>query len=183
MIEMFLEKLSEKPSPKITKSILIFSIILSIVVYFLMGYFFLLSKYPVGIVESQLSFSGTILKEHYKETNIEYYKIVQTLDYALMVGYGMFGFSLALIIARKFEEGSRWRNSGYIVALLCVIAAICDAIENAFILSTLTDPSGFPDIWAIIHSCFALVKYILLLSSIIWAISGALTLLIKKLSS
>ncbi len=180
---MFLEKFSDKPSPKTTKLMLIFSIILYIIIYPIMGYFFLLSKYPVGFIESQMSFSGSILKEHYKVTNITYYRIMQMLDYIFMVSYGTLSFSLALTIARKFDENSEWRKLGYYVAVMGVLAAICDGIENAFILAMLTDPSGFPDIWAIIHSSFALVKYILLFSSIIWAISAAFALLIKKISS
>ncbi len=180
---MFLEKLSDKPSTRTTKILLIFSIILYIIIYPIMGYFFLLSKYPVGFIESQMSFSGSVLKENYKVTNITYYRIMQMLDYIFMVSYGTLAFSLTLIIARKFDDNSEWRKSGYYVTVMGVLAAICDGIENAFILAMLTDPSGFPDIWAIIHSSFALVKYILLFSSIIWAISAAIALLIKKISS
>ncbi|TFG23083.1 MAG: hypothetical protein EU529_08570 [Promethearchaeota archaeon] len=180
---MILEKLNEWPSPKITKHLLIFSIILTIIVYPIMAYFFILSKYPVGFIESQLSFSGSVLKGHYKITNINYYRIMQILDYAYMISYGTFSFSLALIISRKFENGSFWSNSGHLISILGIFAACCDAIENAFILAMLTDPSGFPDIWAITHSCFALVKYILLFTCIGWAIVAAITLLIKKRSS
>ncbi|MFX1259583.1 MAG: hypothetical protein ACFFAN_17145, partial [Promethearchaeota archaeon] len=177
------KKLSDKPSPKTTKKMLIFSIILSIFFYIIMGYFFLLSKYPVGFMESQLSFSGEVLKEHYKETNITYYRILQILDYGYMVGYGTLAFSLALIIARKFNEDSGWRKSGYYIAIMGVVGAICDGIENAFILAMLSNPSSFPNIWAIAHSCFALVKYILLFICIGWAIVATLSLLIKKKSS
>jgi len=44
----------------------------------------------------------------------------------------------------------------------------------------LTDPLGFPDIWAIIHSCFALLKYIFLLSCIGWAISATVVKATQK---
>lgn len=180
---MVLEKLNDWPSPKTTKHLLIFSIILTIIVYPIMAYFFILSKYPVGFIESQLSFSGSVLKGHYKITNINYYRIMQILDYAYMVSYGTFAFSLALIISRKFEDASFWSNSGHLIAIIGILAACCDAIENAFILAMLTDPSGFPDGWAITHSCFALVKYILLFACIGWVIVVAITLLIKKRST
>jgi len=175
-------KLSDKPSPKNIKLMLIFSIILTIAVYIPMGYFFLLSKYPVGFMESQLSFSGAVLKEHYRGTNITYYRIGQILDYIYMVAYGMFAFSLALTLSRKFDEDSFWSNSGHLIAILGIVAACCDATENAFILMMLSDPTGFPDIWAIIHSCFALVKFILLFICIAWAVIAALALLFRKKS-
>ena len=180
---MCLGKLSDKPSPKNTKRMLILSIVIQLIVYPFMIYFFLISRYPVGFMESQLSFSGAVLKEHYKVTNIEPYKIGQILDYIYMVGYGMLSFTLALIICRKYNEDSAWRKSGYLIAVMGVIAACCDATENAFILMMLSDPTGFPDIWAIIHSCFALVKFILLFTCIVWAIVAAFTLLFKKKSS
>lgn len=178
-----LEKLADWPSIKKTKYLLILSILLMVITSVLMRYFFFLSKYPVGFMESQLSFSGAILKEHYKSTNITYYRIAQILDYGYMVGYGTLAFSLALIIARKYDESSNWRKSGYVVAVMGVLGAICDGIENVFILAMLTDPSGFPDIWAIIHSCFALVKYILLFSCIGWALTTCIVLLVKKKKS
>jgi len=108
---------------------------------------------------------------------------MQILDYAYMVSYGTFAFSLALIISRKFEDGSFWSNSGHLMSILGILAACCDAIENAFILAMLTDPSGFPDLWAITHSYFALVKYIFLFICIVWAIVAAIILLIKKKST
>ncbi len=177
---MFLEKLSDWPSPKKTKFLLIFSIVLFIVIFPIMGYFFLISNYPVDFITSQLSCSGDILKSHYQTTNIELYRIGQILDYGYMVSYGTLIFSLALIIARKFNEPSIWRKSGYIIAILGIIAACCDGIENAFILAMLTDPSGFPDIWALTHSCFALVKWTILFLSISWAIIAALIRVMKK---
>jgi len=177
---MILEKLSEWPDLKKTRFLLIFSIILFIIVYPIMAYFLVLSEYPVSFTESQLSFSGEILKAHYMVTNINEYRIMQILDYGFMVSYGLLAFSLALIIARKYDEGSFWRKSGYIIAILGIIAACCDAIENGFILAMLTDPAAFPNSWAINHSCFALIKYILLFTCIGWAFLASIIRVLKK---
>jgi hypothetical protein len=101
-----------------------------------------------------------------------------------MTGFGLIIFALTLIIARKFDEESFWRRSGYIVAPLGILAACFDGIENVFIFLMLSDPSGFPDIWAITHSCFALVKLIIyFLVFTIWTIIALITLLVKKLKS
>ena len=102
------------------------------------------------------------------------YFIGQSLDYGFMVAYGSGFFAIALIISRKFEENTKWRNTGYFAALAAIIAACLDACENAFILLTLTDPTGFPDAWAIAHSSFALLKWIFLMFAIMWALSAAL---------
>jgi len=177
---MGLGKFSDWPESKATTRLLLISIGIIGVLYPFMGFFFFSSGYPVDFMTSQLSFSGATLKAHYAVTIIDIYRIAQILDYIFMVGYGCLSFSLALIIARSFEEDSKWRNTGYRVAIMGPIAACLDAIENAFILAMLTDPLGFPDIWAITHSCFALVKYIFLLSCIGWAVSATITKVTKK---
>ncbi len=183
---MVLEMLSEKPSKKNTKIMIILGLILYFFFMILMNYFYELSKYPVGFYESQLSFSGAIIKSHFRTMNTEqlnYYLIWTILDYGLMVGYGSLYFSLALTIARNFEENTSWRNSGYIVAIFGITAAICDGLENLFILLMLTDPQEFPDIWAIIHSCFALAKFILFGMVFIWIILALISLLVNKRST
>ncbi|MFX0072901.1 MAG: hypothetical protein ACFFAO_17630 [Candidatus Hermodarchaeota archaeon] len=183
---MALEKLSEWPSQKATKLLIIFGIIISFFFVVLMNYYYDLSNYPVIFFESQLSFSGAVIKSHFRTMNAEelnYYLIWTLLDYGYMVGYGTFYFSLALFIARKFEENTGWRNSGYYAAIFGIFGAICDATENFFIILMISDPQGFPDIWAVTHSCFALVKFILIYSNFVWIIAAVIFLLIKRKSS
>ena len=91
-----------------------------------------------------------------------------------MVGYGSLIFSLALIIARKCDVGSKWRLSGYIFAILGIFAGIFDGLENAFILLTLSNPLFFPDWWTVAHSCFAVPKYAIIIGSIVWAILASI---------
>ena len=180
---MALEKLSEWPLQKATKLLIIFGILISIFFLVLMNYYYDLSNYPVIFFESQLSFSGAVIKSHFRTMNSEelnYYLIWTLLDYGYMVGYGMCYFSLALFIARKFEENTGWRKSGYYAAIFGIAGAFCDATENFFILLMISNPQGFPDIWAIIHSCFALIKFIFIYSMNIWIISAVIFRLIKK---
>lgn len=181
---MLLEKLSDWPSPKKTKILLIFSILLYIIIYPILNYYFTISNYPVSFFESQLSFSGVAIKSHLRtmsSAEIDLYRTAQLIDYIYMLAYGILYFSLALYISRKFDEDSGWRKTGYFAAIFGVIAACCDATENVFILLMLTDPQGFPDAWAIAHSCFALVKYLLMGILFIWIILAVLNLLIKRL--
>jgi hypothetical protein len=176
---MVLEYLAEKPSPRNIKYLLIFSIILLFIVYPFLTWLFLIS-YPVSFIESQLSFSGTAIKAFNNVANIELYRLANILDYGFMVSYGGIFFSLGLIIARKLEKGSIWRSIGYIMVFLALIAPSCDAIENAFILLMLSDPLAFPDVWAVIHSWFALIKYIIMFIGFGWIFIAIVKLIIVK---
>lgn len=177
---MNLNKFYEWPDPNKTKILLIFGIILFVVVYPIMTLFFWLSGYPTNFFSSQLSFSAQVLKAHYQVTNIDLYRIAQTFDYGFMVSYGCLLFCLALVIARKFNDDSIWKKIGVVIAFLGVIAACCDAIENGFIHAMLIDPLNFPDIWAILHSIFALIKWILLPFCILWIVMAFILIKIKK---
>jgi hypothetical protein len=146
-----------------------------------MSYFFIISNYPVGFIESQLSFSGEIIKSHLAVTDIANYRIGQLLDYGFMIRYGIIGFCLTLIIGRKYSKDSLWAKSSPFTALFIIFAAVCDGIENIFILLMLLDPINFPNIIAFIHSCFALIKYILIVVSIGWVIISGLNLMVRKI--
>ena len=87
--------------------------------------------------------------------------IANILDYAFMIAYGIFFFSLALINSyKKLKEGSIWKKIGYSISIFGITAACCDGIENIFILMMASNPINFPNWWAIAHSCFALAKFI-----------------------
>ena len=178
---MFLEKFDEVLTPKRTKYLLLFSILLLLIIYPLMSYAFLLAENPGDVMSSQLSFSAEYMREYYKNIgNLEQYRLAETLDYGFMVSYGSLIVALALILARKFEESSKMRQSGYLIAILGLAAAGLDAIENMFILLMLTDPSGFPAMWALAHSTFALIKWILLFIAIGWALVAVILKILKK---
>jgi len=180
---LFFEKFNDWPSQKRTRVLLIIGIIFFIIVIPLMIVFYELSHYPVSFFESQLSFSGTVIKSHFSVMNVEelnYYLIWLIVDYGFMLGFGIIYFSLNLILARKFDENSSWRKLGYIGALFGIFYFCCDATENIFIFTMLTDPLGFPDILALTHSWIALVKFIFNFSSAFLIIAAAITLVIRR---
>ena len=86
-----------------------------------MNFFFTISNYPVSFIESQMSFSGDVLKQHYAvvlaANGLGAYRTAQILDYLFMLSYGTIYFCLALMIARRFDITSRWRQSGYYIAI------------------------------------------------------------------
>lgn len=181
---MIFKKFSQWPTSKILKISLIIGFALCFGVIPVMQYFTQLSGFPAEIFSSQLSFSGELMKSYYALTDIELYRIAPSLDYFFMVGYGLILFSSSVLIARRYRASSIIQNGGFVIAISGVIAACCDAIENIFILLMLTDPVDFPDYWAITHSVFALIKWILLIIVIIWILLiGILSLINKKKSN
>ncbi len=179
-----LDFLAKTPSKKATKWLMIGSLVLVLIMYPVMGFFFFASGDQANVFASQLCFSGEFLTNQYtymvNNGDIDAYQIAQTLDFLFMVGYGLLTFSLALVIGRKFDETSSWHQSSYIVALAGVSSAFFDAMENSFILATLKTPTNVPDSLAIAHSTFALIKWILLISAIVWAIIAVVSLKLKK---
>ncbi|MFX1500976.1 MAG: hypothetical protein ACFFDH_08450 [Promethearchaeota archaeon] len=177
---MFLNKFSDWPSNKKLKQLLICCVILFLVIFPIMSYLATVS-YPVNSFGSQLSFSGQLIKEYNANADINLYRIANILDYFFMISYGGIFFSLGLIIAHKLKDETIWRKIGLIMIPLTIFAPACDAIENIFILLILADPLEFPDIWAIIHSFFALIKYILIFIGFGWICIALIKLvLIRK---
>lgn len=169
-----------RPSSKNAKILIIIGFFMCFISIPIMQYFSSVSGYPANIFASQLSFNGELLKSYYSLTNIFLYRISASLDYIFMVGYGIILFSSSILVARRFQHSNLILKSGFFVAISGIIAATCDGIENLFILLMLIDPLTFPNVWAFIHSIFALIKWILLFISIIWLIITGFLSLIKR---
>jgi len=154
---------------------------LLIVIAPIMMFFFSRSGDQIPILASQLSFSGDFLKEQYAAMgsggDLNAYRIGQILDYGFMLAYGCLLVSAPLRIATRNRSAVFNEKIPSIIAMMGGIATLCDVIENAFILLTLSSPANFPSSWAIIHSSFALIKWILIG---LWIIGvGAFFVMIK----
>jgi uncharacterized membrane protein len=173
-----LETLKIRPSDPQLRKLFLIGIGLLIIIYPLMGYFMFIAQVPNDpYIQGQLSFSGQYLKDLYFQIgSLEAYRTGQILDYCFMLSYGIFFFAFTLRLARKFESTHILNKVGRIMAICAIAAALFDVCENIFILITLADPFNFPDGLAIAHSVFALIKWLLLSSVLIWDI----LLIIKK---
>ena len=179
---MNLEKLNNWPSDKATKRLIYVGFVVLWINSPFLVYFSVISNYPVGFFESQLSFSGAVIKSHFKGMSAEdlhYYRLNQLCDMVFDFHRITIFFGLTLFLARKFDEETVWRKSGLKISILGVIGAICDVIENSLIIMMTFDPQGFPDSWAVAHSCFAAVKYCLWWIQEVWIILAAVILLKK----
>ncbi|MFX1394451.1 MAG: hypothetical protein ACFFAH_12870 [Promethearchaeota archaeon] len=183
---MNLKIFDDWPSPKATKGLIIIGFFTLIINYPFLLYTFYISNYPVTFLESQLSFSGAVIKSHFKGMNakqLNYYRLNQLSDDVYDFCYITMFFGLTLFLARKFDEDTVERKSGFIIAIVGIIGAICDVIENSFIIMMTTDPQGFPDSWAVIHSCLAAIKFTLWGIQAVWIIWAGIKLLDKDIIS
>ncbi|MFX0086820.1 MAG: hypothetical protein ACFFAU_14200 [Candidatus Hodarchaeota archaeon] len=142
-----------------------------------------LSGYPGTLDDTQLGFSAEIIKTHFammKSEDIVFFILGNLVDYAFMIAYGCFFYSSARHLSWGYHQGSLPFKVGKIFAGIGVLITICDAIENAFLLSMTTNPVGFPSWLAIAHSTFALFKFILMYLIIGWLI---LSFVLNKIPS
>ncbi len=132
-----------------------------------------LSSYPGTLDDTQLGFSAEIIKAHFammKSEDIFLFILGNLLDYMFLIAYGCFFYSSARYLSWNYQQGSFPLKVGKMIAWIGVFSAICDAVENVFLLSMTANPVGFPNWLAIAHSTFALLKFILMYLTIGWLI-------------
>lgn len=138
-----------------------------------MSYFSTLSGNEASLFESQLSFSDTFLRNQYAAIiaagGMNAYRIVVTVDFAFMTGYGLISAGVAILVTRIQPLNTLHRRAGHVFTIIAPVGAGLDAIENSLILAMLVDPLGFPGWLAYAHSAFALAKWIVLFVSMAWA--------------
>ncbi len=174
-----------KISKKKLLILLVSFFVLLIIIFTIMIHFFKISGDVIPIVQSQLSFSGQFLKDQYSiiinSDGLSYYRTAQILDYGFMISYGGIFFCLVCLVGINADPDSFWNKTTKIFAPIAIGTTIFDALENLFILITLTDPTNFPNVLAIIHSIFALIKYILIYIVVAWVFLGIISNMINKI--
>ena len=180
---MHLNKLDDWPSPTRTKRLIYIGFIVLWVNYPIIIFLSLISHYPATFMESQLSFSGAVIKSHFLEMSTEqitYYVFYQISDDLYDFCHICMFFGLSLFLARKIGIDSRWRKVGYWIAIVGIIGTFSDLTENSLIIMMTRDPQGFPDAWAIAHSWLAVVKFLTWGIQAVWIIWAAVKLFRKK---
>jgi len=159
------EYLAEKPSKKTLKYSAWFSFVLVIISMLVVMTLLVMSNFSGTLEEAQLGFNGTYIKSKFalmNEKEMMLFILANIFDYVFMLAYGTVFFSTALKLARKLKEGSIWNKVGYVIVILGIISACCDALENVFLLLMASDPTGFPLWLGIPHSSFAFAKFTLM---------------------
>ncbi|MFX1504808.1 MAG: hypothetical protein ACFFDC_01725 [Promethearchaeota archaeon] len=142
-----------------------------------------LSGYPGTLNDTQLGFNAEVIKTYFtmmKSEDMTFFILGNLMDYVFMIAYGCLFYCSANYLSWDYQQGSLPRKLGKIMGIAGILSAICDAIENIFLLAMTTDPIGFPNWLAIAHSTFALVKFILMYLTVGWLI---LSFILNKIPS
>ncbi|MFX0067084.1 MAG: hypothetical protein ACFFC7_33540 [Candidatus Hermodarchaeota archaeon] len=132
-----------------------------------------LSGYPGAMDDTQLGFNAEIIKAHFammKSEEITLFIPGNLVDYVFLMAYGCFFYCSVRYLSWNYQQGSLPLKAGKMGAGIGVLSAICDAVENFFLLSMTANPLGFPNWLAIAHSTFALIKFIFMYLTIGWLI-------------
>ena len=170
-----LEKLLEVPRKKALILIAIISLVGVIVLMLVMDLFD--QMIPFTIIDFEFSWTGSRAEEILTawESNgaLQNSIIFNYLDFAFMLAYGSFGFSVVLLITRLLKEKEGYRKIGLICSVLPIAAAIFDVVEN---INLLIMQHNFPltplDIMATIAAIFAFIKFGSLLIGIVFMLYG-----------
>jgi len=176
--------LIENPPEKTLRYLALFGALLIIIMMPVVIGLLEMSNYSGTIEETQLGFSGTYIKSKFipmSNHEMSLFILANIFDYFFMLGYGIFFFSAALLLARRLTKGSIWSKIGCCMAILGIVSACCDGLENIFLLSMASNPINFPNWWAIGHSCFALAKFIQMYIAIGGIILMTLVIVVSRL--
>lgn len=133
-----------------------------------------MSGYAGTTEDTQLGFNAEIIRNYFSlmtPSDLGLFITANLADYLFMLCYGLFFFSAARLISWNYKRGFP-KRIGLSLAWVGVIAAVLDGIENVFLLSMTVDPAGFVGWLAIVHSSFALAKFLFLYVAMAWVIVG-----------
>ena len=126
-----------------------------------LGMLFENTGYPVPLIEGQLRFDASLLRQDFSVLNnngtLEDYKTIQYLDLSIMLSTAIFFGMLSLFLFRK-KKVKFWRLFGISLSLLFPLSGLLDFVENMWLLNMLNNPVEFPSWIAIAYSSFALMK-------------------------
>jgi hypothetical protein len=129
----------------------------------------------VGIIEFELARTSQKASEYYGQlgpAGRDAAKESLYLDYPYLVAYGLFYALMCLVVAaraaeRGLERVARWGRPAAIAGLM---AAVCDAVENAALLRVLDGHTDQP--WPGIAFTFASAKFVLIGLALVYALVG-----------
>lgn len=134
-----------------------------------------MSDRGVGIIEFELARTSEKASDYYGELGEAGRDEARTslyLDYPYLILYGLFYAAACLVVAaRAAERGmdrlARW---GRPLAVAGLVAAACDAVENAALLRVLDGHTDQP--WPAIAFTFATAKFALIAAAVLYVIVG-----------
>ena len=129
-----------------------------------------------GIVSFEVEFTSENAREtlaQWGEDGRDSAKLSLWLDYLFLVAYAAF-FSLAVVAVCEALDWRRWT----FLATFPLIAAVCDAVENANLLLTIGQDGAQP--WPLLAGVFALVKFATLTPAQVFVLVGLVVWLVRR---
>lgn len=96
-------------------------IVLFIIMNIIVNYVFTISGYPVSFMESQLSFSGEVIRSHFSvmsANQLTLYLYAQFVDFGFIFVYASLIFLFCIFLGRRFSEQSLWELLVLVLLLL-----------------------------------------------------------------
>jgi len=134
-----------------------------------------MSDRGVGVIEFELARTSEQASEYYGQLGEDGRDEARTqlyLDYPYLILYGLFYAAACVIVAaRAAERGmARLARRGHPFAVAGLVAAACDAVENAALLRILDGHTDQP--WPGIAFSFASAKFLLIAGAVLYAVIG-----------
>ena len=139
---------------------------------------------PLGIISFELAPNLTQAKNiiySWDKTQQMYAAFSLGIDYLFLFAYALFLSGLAGLIASMANAGNRFKKTGLLAGYLIWIAAGLDVIENIALFQILFN--GSYNIWPPLAAGSATVKFLLVILTFIYILSGAIIVWFKPSKS
>ena len=144
------------------------------------------SGYPVDYATGQLSFSAEKLTGWYgamdKAGTLDIYWQTQFVDFGFLTSVGVMGLLIGALLAR-LGRGVWAPRLGRAAAVLAVMGAGFDAVENLLSFWLLLSRDAMPQAGALIYSTAAALKFACLVTAMLTALVAAVAVIWSRLRS
>ena len=167
------------------KRILIFSGILTIIIFFALRYFgnpLITNNAPGGIISFELAKynnqSIAIISSWDLNAKVNA-GLSLGIDFLFLVVYAIFFATACYLVAQKYiNKNNLMYKTGLFIAKLQFVAALFDAIENIVLIKLLLGSNN--NIFSLIAYYFASIKFVIIAIAIIYIIIGYTAFLFQK---
>lgn len=168
----------------------IFSIV-ALACYFLMNAVltasYVNSKFQVPYFVQQTSFDTAKMKGWYaymiEQGTFGIYFETQMIDFVFIATVIIAGFFLWTFVSNLHDHDSIFYRLGHMLSYTLPIAGLFDIFENLISFIMMANPTEFANIWMILYSSFACLKFAAWSIGLLWLAVSSLTLLINKIYS
>ena len=131
------------------------------------------SGYAGTMDDTQLGFNADIIKYYFSLLTAEgmtLFRLGNLADYVFILSYGTGFYYSTRYLSWNYKDGGLPKKISSAFTWIGVSSAICDGIENIFLFLMTFNPTSFPSWFAITHSLFASLKFMMMYATFGWLI-------------